>query len=57
MGQLLSKKRKALTEAAQGSGGVTTPEGVPDQWGCGQRAWWGWAGIQLGDLSNLFQLY
>ena len=54
-GQLLSKKRKALTQAAQGSDGVTVSGGVPEQWGCGQWAWWGWVGVGLGDLSGLFQ--
>ena len=23
--------------------------------GCDQWAWWGWAGIELGDLRGLFQ--
>ena len=47
--------------AVQGGGGVTIPGGVPVLWGCGtegcgQWAWWGWAGLDLGILvvfSNL----
>ena len=42
-----------------GSGGVTVPEGVPEPQrcgteGCGQWAWWGWAGLDVEDVfSNL----
>ena len=41
-------------------GGVTIPEGVWKIWRCGteehgQWAWWGWAGVGLGDLRGLFQ--
>ena len=43
-----------------GGGGVTISGGVPELWrygteGCGQWAWWGWAGVGLGDLTGLFQ--
>ena len=50
-----------MAQAAQGGGGVTVPEGVPEPCGCGtdghgQWAWWGLLVIELGDLRGLFQL-
>ena len=48
--------------AAQGGGGVTVPEGVPEPWGCGTEgcgqwaAWWGGLGLDsviLEVFSNL----
>jgi len=41
-----------------GSGGVTVPGSVPEQWrcgteGCGLWAWWGGLGLDLG-ISELF---
>ena len=43
-----------------GSGGVTVPGGVQELWRCGtegrgQWVWWGWAGVGLEDLGDLFQ--
>ena len=42
------------------SGEVTIPEDVQQLWRCGtegreQWAWWGWAGVVLGDHGGLFQ--
>jgi len=49
------EERSALAQAAQGSGGVTVPGGVPEPWRCGS---WGHGqqaqvGVGLEDLSNL----
>ena len=49
---LLRKSGEALAQAAQGGGGVTIPEGVPEPWGCGtegrgQWARWGGLGLDL----------
>jgi len=46
---LLRKSGAAVSQAAQGGGGVTVPGGVPELCGCGteghgQWARWGWAG-------------
>ena len=53
-------ERIALAQAAQGGGGVTVPGAVPEPWRCGTEAcghwaWWGWAGVGLNDLRDLFQ--
>ena len=49
-----------MAQAARGGGGVTVPGGVPELWRCGtegrgQWACWGWAGVELDDLSGLCQ--
>jgi len=49
-----SERSDAVAQDAQGGGGVTVPAGVQEPWrcgteGCGQWAWWGWAGVGLGD--------
>ena len=46
--------------AAQGSGAVTDPGGVPEPWrcgteGCGLVGTVGWVGVGCGDLGGLFQ--
>ena len=43
-----------MAQAAQGGGAVTIPGGVQETWrfgteGCGQWAWWGWAGVGFDD--------
>ena len=57
---LLRKSDEAVTQAAQGSGGVTVPGGVQETCGCGTEGHDQWArcdGLVLGlsDLKDLFQ--
>ena len=60
-------KRTATWYGAEGGGTASSgveeimvPGGVQEPWrrgtwGHGQWAWWGWAGVRLGDLRGLFQ--
>ena len=55
---ILQKSHQALEQTAQGGGGVTIPEGVPEPWrcgteGCGQRARRGGMGLDL-VISEVF---
>ena len=50
-GMVLLEEQCCSGTAAQGGGGVTVPEGVPEPWGCGTEgcgqwaAWWGGLGL------------
>ena len=51
---------KAVSQAAQGGGGVTVPGGVQEPCGCvtegcAQWAWWDGLMVGLNDLSSPFQ--
>ena len=59
---LFRKSGQALTQAAQGGGGVTVPGGVQETWRCvterhGQWSCWGWVGVEVDDLRGLLQPY
>jgi len=46
---ILQKSHQALEQTAQGGGGVTIPEGVPEPWRCGtERCGYGHGGDGLG---------